>query len=50
MVTMVLNQGYILYLIRVTKNSLVLNHGWVWVKIMAPQKSVKKYGQVDHPK
>ena len=44
MATMVPNQGYILYLIRVEKKSMDLDHGLVWDQIMAPLKSAKKYG------
>ena len=44
MATMVPNQGYILYLIRVEKKYMDLDHGLVWDQIMAPLKSAKKYG------
>ena len=30
MATMVLNQGYMVYLIRVKKKYMDPNHGWVW--------------------
>ena len=30
MATMVLNKGYMLYLFRVSKKSMDLDHGWVW--------------------
>ena len=43
MATMVPNQGYILYLIRVEKKYMDLDHGLVWDQIMAPLKSAKTY-------